>query len=65
MPEREDPADTTERRDWDLPPEEEPADIERARRPGGVDVPTAPPGPDTEAAPADESERRDWDLPAS
>jgi hypothetical protein len=61
MPEREDPADSTERRDWDLPPDEEPADIEQVRGPASE----AAPEPDVEPKPADETERRDWDLPPS
>lgn len=58
-----DPADPTEKRDWDLPPsvhgESGAADLERADGSGGAepeDRAPARPG-------VDESERRDWDLP--
>ncbi len=59
-----DPADTTERRDWDLPPDAE----EEASR-ADVPAPDRPPAPAADAtgptveAPPDESEKRDWDVP--
>ena len=59
-----DPADPTEKRDWDLPPSvhraEGAADVERAGGSGGSE-PTGPRGAQRE--PADESEKRDWDMP--
>jgi hypothetical protein len=68
-----DPADTTERRDWDLPPSEEPGDREPPAGRHGLTDPgperaldsPAPPdaGREGETEPADESERRDWDMP--
>ncbi len=54
MAEREDPDESTERRDFELPPDTEPPEDE-----------PAPQAPDDSAPPADESERRDWDLPSS
>jgi hypothetical protein len=60
--EREDPAESTERRDFELPPDAEPSEGEPASRP-----PQAPAEPESDMhpEPADESERRDWDLPES
>jgi hypothetical protein len=53
--EREDRGESTERRDFELPPDTEPA-------PAGGPPPDAA---DEHPEPADESERRDWDLPAT
>ena len=59
-----DPADPTEKRDWDLPPsvhrELGAAAVQRAGGSGGSE-PTDPRGAQRE--PADESEKRDWDMP--
>jgi hypothetical protein len=62
------PGDSTERRDWDLPPAATADDGEQRedagtrgryeRPPEHLDAPGDP-----RDAPADESERRDWDLP--
>jgi len=69
----EDPADTTERRDWDLPEPDEPGGRhEPAAHHGLTDPGTEPPldrpepddaAPHADAEPPDESERRDWDMP--
>jgi hypothetical protein len=64
---REDPADTTERRDWDVPSTA--ADLEHAGGSGGPGDDEPPdaardrPDISTGGQPADETEKRDWDLP--
>jgi hypothetical protein len=59
-----DPADPTEKRDWDLPPSvhREPgvADVDRAGGSGGSEQTDAR---GAQREPADESEKRDWDMP--
>ncbi len=67
----ESPSDSTERRDWDLPPAAGGNDAAADRERGGAlhDAGHEPPPDalhapgDPREAPADESERRDWDLP--
>jgi hypothetical protein len=61
-----DPADTSEKRDWDLPASvhghgaPQPAGgAPRDDRGEGVEPPPAP----RHDVPSDESEKRDWDLP--
>jgi hypothetical protein len=67
----EDPGETTERRDWDLPPADEPGDDAPTAVPHGLTDPRPEPpldrpahdDADAAAPAADESERRDWDMP--
>jgi hypothetical protein len=61
MPEREEnpaeqAADSSETRDFEIPPMDGPPGPERPDAPAAPDSPAPP-------EPADESERRDWDLP--